>query len=30
MSYTPTNLKDGDVITSQRLNKIENGISEST
>ena len=30
MSYTPTNWKDGDVITSQRLNKIENGISEST
>ena len=26
MSYTPTNWKDGDVITSQRLNKIENGI----
>ena len=26
MSYTPTTWKDGDLVTSAKLNKIENGI----
>lgn len=30
MSYTPTEWKDGDVITAEKLNKIENGISTSS
>ena len=29
MSYTPTEWKDGDIITAEKLNKIENGISTS-
>lgn len=29
MSYTPTNWQNGDVITSEKLNKIENGISSA-
>lgn len=28
MSYTPTNWANGDVITTAKLNKIENGIAE--
>lgn len=27
MSYTPTTWKDGDIITAEKLNKIENGIA---
>lgn len=27
MSYTPTNWKAGDIITSERLNKLENGVA---
>ena len=27
MSYEPTNWKDGDLVTSAKLNKIENGFS---
>lgn len=27
MSYEPTNWKKGDVVTSEKLNKIENGIA---
>lgn len=27
MSYTPTNWKAGDVITSEKLNKLENGVA---
>ena len=27
MSYEPTNWKDGDLVTSAKLNKIENGIN---
>ena len=27
MSYTPTNWKDGDLVTSAKLNKIEQGIA---
>ena len=29
MSYTPTEWKTGDIVTAQKLNKIEAGISES-
>ena len=29
MSYEPTNWKNGDIITAEKLNKIENGISTS-
>jgi len=29
MSYTPTNWKSGDVITSAKLNKLENGVAAS-
>lgn len=29
MSYTPTEWKDGDIITAEKLNKLENGISTS-
>lgn len=29
MSYTPTNWKAGDVITSEKLNKLENGVAGS-
>ena len=29
MSYTPTNWQTGDVITSAKLNKIENGIANA-
>lgn len=27
MSYTPTNWKTGDVVTSEKLNKLENGVA---
>lgn len=30
MSYTPTNWANGDVITTAKLNKIENGIVEAS
>ena len=30
MSYTPTNWDNGDVITAEKLNKIEQGISEAS
>ncbi len=26
MSYTPTDWKDGDVITAERMNKLERGV----
>ncbi len=29
MSYTPTNWQSGDTITSEKLNKIENGIASA-
>ena len=29
MSYTPTNWKAGDTVTSEKLNKIEQGIAEN-
>lgn len=29
MAYTPTNWKSGDVITSAKLNKLENGVATS-
>ena len=29
MSYEPTNWKDGDLVTSAKLNKIEQGIAEN-
>ena len=29
MAYTPTEWKDGDVITAEKLNNIESGITES-
>ena len=28
MSYTPTTWKSGDIVTSEKLNKIENGLAE--
>ena len=30
MSYTPTNWKNGDKITSEKLNKIENAIRDNS
>ena len=27
MSYTPTNWQTGDIITAERLNKLENGVA---
>ena len=30
MSYIPTTWQDGDIITANKLNKIENGISDNT
>lgn len=27
MSYTPTNWKDGDIVTAEKLNKLENGVA---
>lgn len=29
MSYTPTNWKTGDVVTSSKLNKLENGVADA-
>lgn len=29
MSYTPTNWKSGDVVTSAKLNKLEQGVAEA-
>lgn len=29
MSYTPTNWKTGDVVTSAKLNKLENGVADA-
>lgn len=29
MAYTPTEWKDGDIITAEKLNKIENGITNT-
>lgn len=29
MSYEPTNWKTGDVVTSEKLNKLENGVANS-
>ena len=30
MSYTPTEWKTGDIITAEKLNKLENGISSNS
>ena len=30
MAYTPTNWKSGDTVTSTKLNKIEQGVSDAT
>lgn len=30
MSYTPTTWKSGDIVTSEKLNKIEQGIANAT
>ena len=30
MSYTPTNWQTGDVITAEKLNKLENGVSSAS
>ena len=29
MSYTPTNWENGDIITAEKLNKLENGVADS-
>lgn len=29
MSYTPTNWKTGDIVTSEKLNKLENGVADA-
>lgn len=30
MSYSPTNWQNGDIITAEKLNKLENGVAESS
>lgn len=29
MAYTPTNWKDGDIISAEKMNKLEQGVAES-
>ena len=28
MAYTPTNWKDGDIISAEKMNKLEQGVAE--